>query len=70
MAPGRFEAMLKAIIGYEMRVDTLRGTRKLGQHKGAEEMAGAIAGLEGAGHVGIAELMRSCSSARLRGEER
>lgn len=62
MSPGRFEAMLKAIIGYEVRVDALRGTRKLGQNKSAAEMAGAIGGLEEAGHAEIAELMRSCSS--------
>lgn len=63
MSAGRFEAMLKAIVGYEMRIDTLRGTRKLGQHKSEKEMAGAVAGLEGAGHVEIAALMRSTASA-------
>jgi transcriptional regulator len=45
MAPGRFEAMLKAIAGYELTIDELRGTLKLGQHKKAEERAGAAAGL-------------------------
>jgi transcriptional regulator len=33
MSPGRFEAMLKAIIGYELAIEDLRGTRKLGQNK-------------------------------------
>jgi transcriptional regulator len=64
MSPGRFEAMLKAIIGYEMRVDAFRGTRKLGQTKSGDEMAGAIAGLEEAGRTEIAELMRANSPSR------
>jgi transcriptional regulator len=33
LSPGRFEAMLKAIIGYELVIEELRGTRKLGQNK-------------------------------------
>ena len=48
MTPGRFGAMLKAIVGFEMRVEALRGTRKLGQNKKAEErerVAGALAQL-------------------------
>jgi len=45
MSPGRFEAMLKAIIGYELRIEALRGTRKLGQNKKDEERAGAADGL-------------------------
>ncbi len=45
MAPDRFEGMLKAIIGYELRIEALRGTRKLGQHKSESERAGAAAGL-------------------------
>jgi transcriptional regulator len=46
MSPGRFEAMLKAIIGYELSIETLRGTRKLGQNKKPEERTGAAEGLE------------------------
>jgi transcriptional regulator len=45
MTAGRFEAMLRAIIGYELRVETLRGTRKLGQTKTLEERIGAAEGL-------------------------
>ena len=70
MSPGRFEAMLKAIIGYEVRVDALRGTRKLGQNKSAAEMAGVIGGLEEAGHAEIAELMRAGASAEPTGDGR
>lgn len=45
MDPARFEAMLKAIIGFELRIETLRGTRKLGQNKKATEQKAAAAGL-------------------------
>ena len=45
MAPGRFQAMLKAIIGYELAIEALRGTRKLGQNKAVAERIGAADGL-------------------------
>ncbi|HEV7660034.1 MAG TPA: FMN-binding negative transcriptional regulator [Allosphingosinicella sp.] len=45
MSPGRFEAMLKAITGYELVIEDLRGTRKLGQHKSDAERHGAADGL-------------------------
>jgi transcriptional regulator len=45
MTPGTFEGMLKAIIGYELRIEDLRGTRKLGQNKPATERLAAAAGL-------------------------
>jgi transcriptional regulator len=45
LGPRRFEAMLRAIDGYEMKIETLRGTRKLGQHKPAAERLAAAAGL-------------------------
>ena len=44
MSPGRFEAMLKAIVGYELEIEELRGTRKLGQNKPGQAEA-AAAGL-------------------------
>jgi transcriptional regulator len=45
MAPGRFEAMLKAIIGYELGIEALRGTRKLGQTKPPAELRAAAEAL-------------------------
>jgi transcriptional regulator len=45
MSPGRFDAMLKAIIGFEMAIEALRGTRKLGQNKAEGERHGAADGL-------------------------
>jgi transcriptional regulator len=56
MSQGRFEAMLNAIVGYELTIEELRGTRKLGQHKPAqaEAAANALAPLDPA----LAALMR------------
>jgi transcriptional regulator len=61
MTPGRFEAMAKAIIGFELAIDDLRGTRKLGQNKKPGERAGAIAGLAAAGQEAFASLMEAHS---------
>ena len=46
MSPGRFEAMLKAIVGFEMVIEDLRGTNKLGQHKSESEREAAARGVE------------------------
>ncbi len=48
MTPGRFEAMLPAIVGFEMTITALRGTRKLGQNKRGGDVDGLIAGLDAA----------------------
>lgn len=45
MSPSRFDAMLKAIVGYDLTIEALHGTRKLGQHKSRAERAGAAEGL-------------------------
>lgn len=63
MTPGRFEAMLKAIIGYELRVEDLGGTRKLGQNKKLDERIGAAEGLAPF-NPGMAALMRQDMKAR------
>jgi transcriptional regulator len=57
MTPGRFEGMLKAIVGFEMTVEELRGTRKLGQNKNEVERDGAADGLEPF-NPAVAALMR------------
>lgn len=61
MTPGRFEAMLKAITGYELMIEALRGTRKLGQNKKAEERAGAAEGVAPF-HPVVAGLMRDAET--------
>ena len=58
MRPGLFEGLLKAIVGFEMQVEDLRGTRKLGQNKKPEEIEGAAAGLPASGRGDMAALMR------------
>jgi transcriptional regulator len=56
MSPGRFEAMMRGIVGCRLIVERLEGTFKLGQNKSQAERAGAVAGL---GNDPVAELMRS-----------
>ena len=57
MTPGRFEAMTGAIVGYELVIDAMRGTRKLGQNKAASEHEGSLAGLRALGRHDMADLM-------------
>ena len=44
MGPGKFEAMTKAIIGFEVDPSVIRGTRKFNQHKSADDLAATIEG--------------------------
>jgi transcriptional regulator len=55
MTPGKFDAMLRGIVGARLVVDRLRGTFKLSQNKAEEDRAGAAAAL---GDHPIAALMR------------
>jgi len=64
MTPGRFDAMLPGIVGFELALGTLRGTRKLGQHKSPFERHGALKGLETAGRHDIAAAMRAVADAK------
>ena len=45
MSPGRFEAMCQAIVGFELMPTAVRGTRKLGQNKRAEDRVAVAAAL-------------------------
>lgn len=58
MAPARFDAMLKAITGFEVAVTEVRSTVKLSQNKAETDRAGVIAGLEAAGNAALAAAMR------------
>ena len=53
MEPGKFEAMTRAIVGFEVDPVEVRGTRKLNQHKPADDVAANIAGQQGAGRDDI-----------------
>jgi transcriptional regulator len=58
MAPGKFESMVKAIIGFEVEPTAIRATRKLNQHKAGADIEATIAGQEGAGREDIAAAIR------------
>jgi transcriptional regulator len=45
MGPGRFETMMRGIIGCRLSVERLEGTWKLSQNKTAEDRAGVVAAL-------------------------
>ncbi len=55
MSPGRFETMMRSIVGARMTVERLEGTTKLSQNKDAVDRAGVIAAL---GDHPIAQRMR------------
>jgi transcriptional regulator len=55
MSPGRFEAMMRGIIGARLIVDRLEGTFKLSQNKGEADRAGVVSAL---GEHPIAGLIR------------
>lgn len=54
MAEDRFRAMLRAIIGFEVTIDAVRGTTKLSQNKNDADAAGVIAGLRATGNPDLA----------------
>ena len=54
MDPGRYEAMLRAIRGFEVPIDAIRGTRKFNQHKNAADNDATVAGLRSAGEEDVA----------------
>ena len=53
MEPGKFEAMTKAIVGFEVDPAEIRGTRKFNQHKAADDLAATIEGQHQAGRDDI-----------------
>lgn len=53
MDPAKFDAMTKAIVGFEVEPVEVRGTRKFNQHKPADDLAATISGQERAGRDDI-----------------
>jgi len=53
MEPGAFEAMTRAIVGFEVAPSALRGTRKFNQHKAPADRAATVAGQQGVGRGDI-----------------
>jgi transcriptional regulator len=58
MEPGMFEAMTRAIVGFEVDPKAIRGTRKFNQSKKADDLAATIAGQLGAGRDDIVAAIR------------
>jgi transcriptional regulator len=58
MEAGKFEAMTRAIIGFEVEPAEVRGTRKFNQHKAADDLAATSEGQLGAGRVDIVAAIR------------
>jgi transcriptional regulator len=62
MGPGKFEAMIKAIVGFEVRPTEMRGTRKFNQTKSGEDLAATIEGQRKAGREDIVAAIEELSS--------
>jgi transcriptional regulator len=58
MSPGRYDGLLKAIAGFELRATDWRGTAKVDQDKPAEVRSRIAAALEDKGEAAMAALMR------------
>ena len=61
MGPGKFEAMIRAIVGFEIDPVEVRGTRKFNQHKSADDLAATVDGQERAGRDDIVAAIREAS---------
>lgn len=57
MAPGSFDAMLNAIVGFSVIIEDIRGTRKFNQHKPPADIDAGIAGQRAAGNNDVADMM-------------
>ncbi len=65
MPPGKFEAMLPFITGFEVEAQAMRGTKKLNQHKAAADVAAMIAGQAGAERADIVMLIEEAAAGRV-----
>jgi transcriptional regulator len=64
MTPGKFEAMTRAIVGFELDGQRLRGTLKFNQHKGEADIAANLAGQRTAGRADLADAIAARWRAR------
>ena len=58
MDPRKFEAFTRALMGFEVAPEEIRGTRKFNQHKGADDIAANIEGQLSAGRADVADAIR------------
>lgn len=61
MEPGKFEPMLRAIVGFEVDPVEIRGTRKFNQHKAADDLAATVRGQQAAGREDIVAAIREAA---------
>ena len=54
MEPGKFEAMIGALHGFEIAIDAIRGTLKFNQHKSAADIDANVHGQTAAGREDLA----------------
>ena len=59
MDPRKFEAFTRALTGFEVTPEEIRGTRKFNQHKGADDIAANIDGQLSAGRPDIADAIKT-----------
>jgi transcriptional regulator len=62
MEPGKFEAMTRAIVGFEVDPVEIRGTRKFNQHKSADDLTATVEGQVVAGRNDIVAAIRDVTS--------
>ena len=58
MGSGKFEAMTRAIVGFEVDPMEVRGTQKFNQHKADDDLDATIEGQRGAGREDIVAAIR------------
>lgn len=64
MQTGLFEGMLKGIVGFELSVDELRGTRKLSQNQRDKVVTNAASHVRAIGNEDLAEAMQLEATSR------
>lgn len=62
MDPAKFDALTRAIIGFEVEPTAIRGTRKFNQSKGADDLAATIEGQSATGRDDIVAAIRDLTS--------
>lgn len=62
MEPGKFEAMTKAIVGFQVWPTEIRGTRKFNQSKTGDDLLASIEGQRRAGRDDIAATIEELAS--------
>jgi transcriptional regulator len=62
LGPGKFEAMVQAIVGFEITPTDIRGTRKFNQHKRGQDLHAIIDGQRAAGRDDIVAAISELTS--------